>query len=405
MSNTYIDATRLLSWQGNYTGMERFAFEISKELEAKAKSNIKFCCFIPAKGFVALEDLYKIRPTKMTSPVIGSGPSLRQLVKNNKKSFLYHYVKRQKQKLKQKKLAPIKPTKDDNLLIYDGLWDRQDYIDAVIAQADSGTRLVHGICDVIPLVMPEVVLSFVTDAMRNYLDQVIPHIDVLMSISKNTQKDVEKLYGSKFKPNIEKIVLRFGDNISQRDKTSEPQQLNLKTGNYLLCVGTIEVRKNHKLLYEAYRLAAQQNLDLPKLVIVGREGWLAEETVNKLKTNPLVKDKIVFAGPINDQELAWLYVNCKFTVFPSLYEGWGLPVAESLYYGKVCAASSASSIPEIGSKLNAYYSPTNPEDCLKVIKRLLDDKYRAKLETDIKKNYKATLWSQTAADIIGVLKA
>jgi glycosyltransferase involved in cell wall biosynthesis len=250
----------------------------------------------------------------------------------------------------------------------------------------------------VPIVMPHVCLDYVTTAFGSYFERVSPRIDILVSISNNTEKDFLERYGKQLKPELKKVVIRHGDDL-KHDNPLKPRNLSIDREDFILCVGTIEARKNHYLLYQTYRLAHMQGIDLPKLVIVGREGWLAEPAIYALKNDPAIKDKIVFAGPISDNELSWLYANCLFTVFPSLYEGWGLPVAESLAFGKVCAASATSSIPEIGGSLNRYFSPYDPAACLKILEGLLDKNERQEAEATIADKYKLTYWHDTAEQL------
>ena len=81
-----------------------------------------------------------------------------------------------------------------------------------------------------------------------------------------------------------------------------------------------------------------------------------------------LKEKILVLKGINDEELSWLYRNCMFTAYPSLYEGWGLPVAESLRYGKFCIASKISSVPEIAPDLTKLIDPLDAMEWYNTIK-------------------------------------
>ena len=78
---------------------------------------------------------------------------------------------------------------------------------------------------------------------------------------------------------------------------------------------------------------------------------------------------IAVAETPSDAELAFLYRNCRFTVFPSLYEGWGLPIGESLWFGKLCIASKTSSMPEVGGDLVDYVDPKDADSLQQAILR------------------------------------
>lgn len=393
----YLDVTRLLTWQGNYTGMERFAYEVTQNILRNGDENVRLCANIPGMGFKDIHDTYGIVDNRLVSSVLDSQPGVRQVLRQNKKAFPKQYLKRNKLIAERKKLQNL--SSDATIIVYDGLWDNQEYIQSLQDLAFDGVRVGHVVHDLAALIMPHVVLDYVTDALRGYFTEMAPHIDVLYSISKNTEKDFTKQFDSLCKKSLKKVVIRHGEDFSHT-KAQNPTQLTLKPQEFLLVVGTVEVRKNHYLLYQAYRLAAERGIKLPPLVIVGREGWLATAAVDAMRKDTVVKDRFIFAGPVTDSELAWLYENCLFTVFPALYEGWGLPVAESLFYGKVCAASTSSSIPEIGGDTIPYYSPYDPAECLSVVAGLLEPKNRKSYEKRIAGSYQPTKWSDTAATIV-----
>src|SRR5450759_2114700 len=85
-----------------------------------------------------------------------------------------------------------------------------------------------------------------------------------------------------------------------------------------------------------------------RLVFVGRHGWATDDLVREIETNPLTRETIVILHHASDALLALLYRSCAFVVFPSLYEGFGLPLAEALGYGKLCISSGAAALAEVG---------------------------------------------------------
>jgi glycosyltransferase involved in cell wall biosynthesis len=166
-------------------------------------------------------------------------------------------------------------------------------------------------------------------------------------------------------------VFRLGDNIKVFN-VKRPENKNIIPNNYLLSVGTFEARKNRILMYYVYKLAKSRNIMLPKIVIVGRLGWRSDDIYNILKEDPDTKDNFIFMQNANDEELEWLYKNCLFTVYPSFYEGWGLPIAESVQRGKMVCASNTSSMPEIAGDLISYFNPYSTDECLNAITKLLN---------------------------------
>jgi glycosyltransferase involved in cell wall biosynthesis len=158
----------------------------------------------------------------------------------------------------------------------------------------------------------------------------------------------------------------------------------LAGAGFALCVGTIEIRKNHHALLKVWNdLAAERGPDMPRLVVAGRRGWKAHATLMELDALP-AGGPVVFIEAPTDNELRWLYASCLFTVFPSFFEGWGLPVGESFWFGKPCAASNAPSIAPVARGLCDFFSPHHKEDMKAAIGRLLDanarEAYRRRIE-------------------------
>jgi len=397
----YFDVTRLLEWQGSYTGMERVAYELAlnmtKEKDAQAT---RLVYFTEAAGFVDVTDEVTWSNGRLVSKVTHQG-SIRQMVKTEPVNAIKEYLRRNYHDRILEKYPKIAPGHGSVLFISDGLWDRASYIDEVVKTAHTGVKIGHLVHDMVPLVVPHVCHDFVTKAIKDYFTVITPFIDVLVSISKNTESDFFTYFGEYAKPTIERVIIRHGEDFTKGNDSKPAIIGNLN--DFVLCVGTLEIRKNHLLLYQSYKLAAQQGIELPPLVIVGREGWLTEQTMKLIRDDPEVKDKILLAGPVSDAELAWLYKHCSFTTLAALYEGWGLQVAESLYYGKVCAVSNAGPLPEVGGDLNVYFSPYNTQECLNALQNLANKTTRKILEAKIKKEYKPTTWHDAAKTITSAL--
>ena len=107
---------------------------------------------------------------------------------------------------------------------------------------------------------------------------------------------------------------------------------------------------------------------------------------------------------VSDEELDALYDNCMFTIYPSLYEGWGLPISESLGKGKLCVCSNTSSMPEAGREFALYIDPTNPAAAFETVKGLIEDRGRlASLNLRIRQEFVPKPWTEAAAEYLDVL--
>ena len=143
------------------------------------------------------------------------------------------------------------------------------------------------------------------------------------------------------------------------------------------------------------KLAQLENKTIPQIVIVGKKGWLTEDLAHVIEKDPSIDGKLLWLSNLTDAELKWLYINCAFTIFPSICEGWGLPIAESLQNGKFCLASSVSSMLEIGTGLIDYFSPYDARSCLDKILKYSADEYYKQANAKISKAYKPYSWDES----------
>jgi glycosyltransferase involved in cell wall biosynthesis len=107
---------------------------------------------------------------------------------------------------------------------------------------------------------------------------------------------------------------------------------------------------------------------------------------------------------VSDDKLTELYENCLFTLYPSFEEGWGLPVEESMVYGKLCITSNRSSMPEVGKKYADYVEPDDINSIVNAIIQALDPDYRKNREKLIQETFKPNSWESCALQIEGIIK-
>lgn len=174
---------------------------------------------------------------------------------------------------------------------------------------------------------------------------------------------------------------------------------------FVLCVGTMDIRKNLWALSQVWlRLSGNRDITLPKLVLVGRPGSFNDDFKKLMHGTGNLGGWVEIHSNASDADLDFLYRNCLFTVMPSFYEGWGLPIGESLSYGKTGVVSQTSSMPEVGLDLVEYCDPHDmtsiEEACLRLI---ADPAHRKALEAKIAA---ATLrsWADVSRDLHVLLK-
>jgi glycosyltransferase involved in cell wall biosynthesis len=318
-------------------------------------------------------------------------------------------------RLKRARMASYKVAsfqKGDQVFIPWGEWWDDNFITKLQEwHHDNGLGIVQIIHDMGPIMVPQFTgaggAGGSTETFPKYCRAILPISDLVLCVSKNTKKEATEWLRAQ-KLNVPRMeVFRLGDDF-QVAKAVEPtdeifKAANLKANKYLLTVCTIEARKNHTLLYYVYKLAAARGIDLPKIAIVGRLGWGTEEIYSVMTHDPAVKDKFVFLHNMGDEELSWLYNHCEFTVFPSFYEGWGIPIAESVARGVPCLCSNTTSMVEIAEGYVDHFSPASADECLAAITKLLIPKNLETARARVK-GYKQFSWDSSFDQVIEYLE-
>ena len=182
-----------------------------------------------------------------------------------------------------------------------------------------------------------------------WLNRIAPVTDLFLTISSSARRDLLAVAAARNLaiPPVE--VIHYGANFEARGpapRRSSTNNLDQLPITYVLCVSTLELRKNHRLLLAVWRrLLARVRREQRSPAGVGWTGrllYLGQPAASKRAVGlQLPNGKIVLMSDLADEELAEVYRRCLFTVFPSLYEGWGMPVAESLAQGKFGVASKS----------------------------------------------------------------
>lgn len=256
--------------------------------------------------------------------------------------------------------------------------------------------------DTIPVLFPHLFVGVLSPGgFGTYLVDLAWCADAVLCISDCTRRDFESLMDRLGAPVPPTHVVTLGSEIRTTDAQA-PEGLAIGPDErpFVLFVSTIERRKNHEILYRAWTRLRDQGLVPYRLVFVGMRGWGVDELFNDLSLDPRIKDDIVPLNHVTDAQLAWLYRNAAFTVFPSLYEGWGLPVVESLAWGKFCLCSNAASLPEAGGEWAEYLDPWDlPAWVERLAHYMQHPEEVAALNARIAREFRAPGWAETSAAI------
>ena len=231
-------------------------------------------------------------------------------------------------------------------------------------------------------------------------DFVARHGELMLPISRFSAEKLRQHQSRRGHAGSPVSVMRLAGKLEAAPRESAALS-RLVPGRFVLTVGDVALRKNHVLLAKVWKRLISTEASPPRLVVAGRihpECWAFAFAVKKDK---VLRDVIDFEGSIGDAQLAWLYANCRFTVFPSLLEGFGLPVAESLSCGKLCLSSSASAIPEAGQGLAVELDPRDEDAWYRAIGSFWrDDALLAEKEAEIRARFKPVSWQDTVRDIL-----
>ena len=410
----------LVNWSGKMTGIQRVEYNLASRF-AKEK-NVKFFVFDKSTNRLIDFDFkhieYKITSqqnlvdatSQQAQPPVLVSKSLTSRVHGKAKDILrplYHKVRGGTRRVlgsnsdtRQRALI----AEGDTILILSGDWSDGAFMSLMEEyKTRRNARIIQVIYDMLPYVHSSYFIAGMPEQFSNYMLKALSISEKALAISQSTKRDIEKFMKDMGLAKIPVDVFRLGDDFVKETPEKPVVSNEQLVDGFLLTVGTVETRKNHRLILDSYIEAQRQGIQLPSIVLAGKKGWLIEEFMAKLSANPSVKEKFVFLQP-TDKELAWLYKNCIFTIFPSIYEGWGLPVAESLFNGKLCLSSNSSSMPEIAGDMIDYFSPSDPKELLEKISFYLANKNRLRSKEREIARYKPTSWDDSFAQVKALVK-
>jgi glycosyltransferase involved in cell wall biosynthesis len=172
---------------------------------------------------------------------------------------------------------------------------------------------------------------------------------------------------------------------------------------FVLTVGDLQPRKNHLGLLRAFEDVLQAQPQLPHdLVFVGKETWYSGDLHRAVKRSP-VRDRVHFAGFVEDADLVRFYGACDLFVFPSFYEGFGLPILEAMACGRAVACSQLTAMPEVANGAGLLFDPGSKQEIARaMLDILLDPELRARLERLGLQHAAGFNWEKSAARTLEV---
>jgi glycosyltransferase involved in cell wall biosynthesis len=263
-------------------------------------------------------------------------------------------------------------------------------------------RMVLLCYDLIPLLRPDFYCKHDVEVFRNYMHRALAIADLIIVTSRKTEEDC-LTYCARHQIANGKIVvapLGFDVRSDRLPHISLPNELD--RGRFVLMVSTIEPRKGHRLLYRVWRRLIDEGAVQTngfKLVFVGRLGWMTDDLLAEIRSSPAVAERMLIITDADDDLLAALYAGAAFCVYPSEYEGYGLPVVEAFAHGKAVLASSGGALPELVRDLSPCLDPTDDDAWYRTIKQWIEcPQERVPFEQAIEQRFQHPTWSAAAAN-------
>ncbi len=296
----------------------------------------------------------------------------------------------------------------DTLLVLGAPWSHPNYA-ALIRRQRPGFRFALLVHDIVPLRRPEWCDQGTVRLFRAFFDDILPLCDQLFAVSQATAADVTAYARSRAMPVARPVIpvpMGTGFGVAP-PSVMAPRDARLPpAGGYALFVSTIEARKNHLLLFRVWRRLLEELPPerVPVLVFAGRRGWLVDDLMSQIVNTGSLDGHLMILDTPTDAEITALYQGCLFTLYPSFHEGWGLPVTESLAFGKPCLIANRTSLPEAGGTLVRGFDPDNLNDAYDKIRAvIMDPEDLARWEARIRREFRPVPWSASIDVLMAAL--
>ena len=256
---------------------------------------------------------------------------------------------------------------DDILLLLDSTWYMNIWPTVKMAK-ENKAKVIAVIYDLIPITHSQFCDEFLVEVFKKWFYDSLNYVDGFIAISNTVKEDLisflEKEFGTKIK-NKKFDYFHLGSDFKYNNRKklhTRPELRKMFTvrPTYLI-VCTVEPRKNHKFLLEVFDRLWQEGINV-NLCIVGKVGWKVEDTINKINNHKLLNKNLFHWSDLNDEELLYCYKNSKMLLFPSVVEGFGLPIVESLTNHLPVLASDIPIHREVGQDKVDYFNLNNIDD-------------------------------------------
>jgi glycosyltransferase involved in cell wall biosynthesis len=245
-------------------------------------------------------------------------------------------------------------------------------------------------------------------AYKHRVEKALKWTDLIITISESSKQDIIEYLGvNSNQIYVTPLGIRYHQNyLYSQDKSKLNYSINYDFSQpYLLFVSTIEPRKNIISLIQAFNLLKETQKIPHNLVLIGGKGWLYEPIFKEIENSPY-RENIYHLNYLSDELVALFYSNADVFVYPSYYEGFGLPVLEAMTLGCPVITANTSSLPEVGGDAVLYIDPFSVEDLAdKILKVISDRQLRSDLITKGFQQASLFSWEKTAQSTLTAYKS
>lgn len=237
-------------------------------------------------------------------------------------------------------------------------------------------KIVNLVCDMGYKACPELLRENTRKELEQYCADSCNRADLILTISEFSKQEIIKYLNideNKIKViplGVDRKRYRKIDNVDCIEAVKEKYGVS---GDYYLYVGTIEPRKNLERLIRAYSKLCQLRENVPSLVLAGGNGWKNQAIYDSVKELKLT-NKVIFTGFVGDDDVPAMMCGAKLFVFPSVYEGFGLPPLEAMACEIPTLVANAASLPEVVGEASILVNPYDIDDILKGLLNFYDKK-------------------------------
>lgn len=289
----------------------------------------------------------------------------------------------------------IKPIETTILFELDATWNAPLKREILYpALKENGFLIFNFIYDLTPIILPDFANEITVGNFPHFLNNVYKYSDMVFCDSLSAKNDFLN-YKTSFNitREIKTEVVSLGSDFFKINAPLKNQYIKeLLEKKYILFVGTLEPRKNQENVLDAFEILAKKCPDL-NLILIGKQGWKIEHFIQRINSHELKNKQLFWLNDVDDNTLSYFYKNAFLVTYLSKYEGYGLPITESLQYANVTITSKNSSMYEVGQDFADYIVHDSANELIETVLFYYNNPvfYNQRKEY-IKLNFKTKTW-------------